>query len=125
MALIETDLYKFPDKFLPSREMNQRIVGHSSCEKALIMVINPLYKNLGNLALIVALGIFMTLLPFALFNWSLKRIEAGKTSVITFAEPMTATALGLILYGEDITLETAAGLAMILIALMLVGREKS
>ncbi|MBR4503442.1 MAG: DMT family transporter [Candidatus Methanomethylophilaceae archaeon] len=81
--------------------------------------------DLGNLALIVALGIFMTLLPFALFNWSLKRIEAGKTSVITFAEPMTATALGLILYGEDITLETAAGLAMILIALMLVGREKS
>ncbi len=87
--------------------------------------VSAMSADLWNLALIAALGIFMTLLPFALFNWSLKKIEAGKTSVITFAEPLTATVLGLLLYGERITPETAIGLAMILIALALIGREKS
>ena len=84
-----------------------------------------LSADIWNLALIAALGVFMTLLPFALFNWSLKKTDAGKTSVITFAEPMTATVLGLALYGEQVTAETAIGLAMILAALVLIGREKA
>ncbi len=73
-------------------------------------------------ALVVALGLAMTLLPFALFNYALDRVEAGKVSIITFAEPLTATALGLMLYGEALTAEAAMGMAMIVAALVAINR---
>ena len=77
-----------------------------------------------NLLLIIALGIFLTLLPFALFNHSLEFIEAGKASIISFAEPLTATAVGLLLYGEEITIETAAGMAVLFLALVIISRKQ-
>ncbi len=76
-----------------------------------------------NIALVVSLGLLMTLLPFILFNYALDRIEAGKASVITFVEPLTATVLGFLLYGEVLTIEAAAGMAMIMIALVAINRR--
>ncbi|MBR3410767.1 MAG: EamA family transporter, partial [Candidatus Methanomethylophilaceae archaeon] len=76
-----------------------------------------------NLVLVVSLGLLMTLLPFTLFNYALDRIEAGKASIITFAEPLTATAIGFLLYGEVLTIEAAIGMAMIMAALVAINRK--
>jgi drug/metabolite transporter (DMT)-like permease len=72
------------------------------------------------LALIVGTGVFVTLLPFVLFNWSMEKIEAGKASVITYIEVVAATVVGLLYYNEAIGLESVAGILLILVSLILI-----
>ncbi len=86
--------------------------------------LNIMFGDVSNLLLIVGLGLGMTLLPFWLFNFALERVEAGKTSIVTFIEPMTATALGFAVFGEDLTVEAMIGIAMILVALIIVNRKE-
>ena len=76
-----------------------------------------------NLALLLGLGLGLTLLPFGLYNYSLSRIEAGKASIISFIEPPTAVAVGLVAYGEPLTVEIAVGMVLILAALVLIVRK--
>ncbi len=77
-----------------------------------------------SMALLVGLGLGMTLLPFALYNFALDRIEAGKTSIISFSEPLTATAIGFAMYCEALTIEVVAGMAMIMAALLAINRDR-
>ena len=75
------------------------------------------------LALIVGTGIFVTLLPFVLFNYSLKKIEAGKASIITYVEPLAATVVGFIVYDEGITVGSVIGIALIFAGLVIINRR--
>ena len=72
--------------------------------------------------LIIATGILMTLLPFGLYNYAVGKIEVGTASVITYVEPLTATVVGFIFYSEAVTAESVIGIAVILLAVMLVNR---
>ncbi|MBE6519182.1 MAG: hypothetical protein E7Z70_06595 [Thermoplasmata archaeon] len=76
------------------------------------------------LLIVVGMGLFVTLLPFVLFNYSLTKIEAGKASVLTYAEPLAATVIGLIIYGEGVGIDTATGITMILLALIVINRKE-
>jgi len=75
------------------------------------------------LALIVGTGLFVTLLPFVLFNYSLKKIEAGKASIITYVEPLAATVVGFIVYDEGITVESVIGIVLIFAGLVVINRK--
>jgi drug/metabolite transporter (DMT)-like permease len=75
------------------------------------------------LALIVGTGFFVTLLPFVLFNYSLEKIEAGKASIITYVETIAATVVGFLVYNETIGIESAIGILLILIALIMINRR--
>ncbi|MCQ2079367.1 MAG: EamA family transporter [archaeon] len=76
----------------------------------------------GNLLTVVCLGVFLTLLPFGLYNYALGRVEAGKVAIVTYVEPVAATVVGLAFYGEEVTLGIVIGIALILVALALVNR---
>ena len=76
------------------------------------------------LLIVVGMGLLLTLLPFVLFNVSLKWIEAGKASVLSYAEPLAATVIGLVMYGEAVTVTSVIGMAMILFALMVINRRE-
>ena len=76
------------------------------------------------LLLVLGMGAFVTLLPFVLFNYSLTKIEAGKASILTYAEPLAATVIGLIVYQEGVGIDTATGLVLILLALILISRKE-
>lgn len=77
------------------------------------------------LLIVIGMGLFVTLLPFVLFNYSLTKIEAGKASILTYAEPLAATVIGLIIYGEGIGIDTATGITLILLALIVINRKES
>lgn len=62
--------------------------------------------------------IVFTLIPYLLYTAGLSVIGAGRASVIAFAEPMVATAAGLLIYGEKPTLMTVTGLALIFISVV-------
>jgi drug/metabolite transporter (DMT)-like permease len=76
------------------------------------------------LLIVVGMGLLLTLLPFVLFNVSLKWIEAGKASVLSYAEPLAATVIGMAMYGEAVTVPTVIGMAMILFALIVINRRE-
>lgn len=78
-------------------------------------------------ATLVMLGLafFMTLLPFALYNIGVSKMDAGKASIITYVEPLASTIVGFYVYNESITVPTTIGIAMILLSLILINHKVS
>ena len=78
-------------------------------------------------ATLVMLGLafFMTLLPFALYNIGVSKMDAGKASIITYVEPLASTIVGFYVYNEAVTVPTAIGVALILLSLILINHKPS
>lgn len=74
--------------------------------------------NPGGLALALFLGAVPTALAYVLFARGLQRLTSGETATLTLAEPLTATALGIVALGEDPTITTAAGATLVLAGLL-------
>lgn len=67
----------------------------------------------------LGLGIVSTFLPYILYTGGLKYIEAGKASVLAFAEPMVATIAGIVIFKESLHLQNALGIVLIFLAILL------
>ena len=82
----------------------------------------------GALMWMLALGILITTLPYFLYNFGLKGLDAGVASVIAFLEPMVATIAGFVIYSEEPTVFNYLGIFLILAAVILLnigfGRNK-
>lgn len=76
-----------------------------------------------NLILLLGLGVLMTLLPFGLYNYSMGGLDAGTAAIITYIEPVAATVVGLVAYGENVTWEIAVGIVMVMAALLILERR--
>lgn len=66
-----------------------------------------------------ALGVLSTLLPFILYTGGLRDIEAGKASVLAFAEPMVATIAGIVIFKEEMNWQNGLGIVLIFLAILL------
>ena len=73
----------------------------------------------GALLWMLALGLLITTLPYFLYNFGLKGLDAGVASVIAFIEPMVATIAGFMIYGEEPTVFNYLGILSILAAVVL------
>ena len=60
------------------------------------------------------LAVFSTAAPYILYTWGLARVEAGRASIMASLEPVVAALVGAAVFGEPITLLTAAGIACVL-----------
>lgn len=67
----------------------------------------------------MALGIISTFLPFVLYTTGLRQMEAGKASVLAFAEPMVAAVAGILIFGEMLRLQNMIGIFLIFTALVI------
>lgn len=67
----------------------------------------------------IALGVLSTLLPFILYTEGLTVTEAGKASVLAFAEPMVATIAGIVVFHEVLHVQNAMGILLIFLAIVL------
>lgn len=65
------------------------------------------------------LGIVSTFMPYIFYTGGLKYVEAGKASVLAFAEPMVATIAGIVIFKEVLHLKNAAGILLIFLAIVL------
>lgn len=68
---------------------------------------------------VLLLGIVSTLIPFLLYTKGLQNMEAGKASVMAFVEPMVATIVGIIIFGEQINIQNILGIGLIFISVIL------
>ena len=77
------------------------------------------------LPLLIGLGILTCVLPYFFYTLSMKELSAGTASALGIVEPMAATLFSVIFLDEKIDLLQIAGIALILIAVVLLGRTES
>jgi DME family drug/metabolite transporter len=69
--------------------------------------------------LLLYLGTGPTALAYALFTAGLRRVPATAAGIVTLLEPLTATTLGIVLFGERLGMAGLVGAALLLAALAL------
>ncbi|MCH5316850.1 MAG: EamA family transporter [Eubacterium sp.] len=67
----------------------------------------------------LGLGLISTFMPYIFYTTGLKHIDAGKASVMAFAEPMVATVAGILIFKETLKLSNAIGILLIFAAIVL------
>ena len=60
--------------------------------------------------------------PYSLYTVSLKALSSGTGSALGIVEPLSATLFGTFLFGEELTLWSAAGIVLILSSVVLLGK---
>ena len=75
--------------------------------------------DINGLAMALALGVLMTLVPFYLYAWSTQFIEPTLTAMISTLEIVAATIVGLLMFGEDITPMGIIGIVLVVSSVML------
>lgn len=75
--------------------------------------------------LAVAIGLATCFLPYVLYTWGLKEIPAGTASSMAIVEPMAATVFSVCLFGEAVTVFSAAGMVLIMGSVVLLNKAES
>lgn len=60
-----------------------------------------------------------TIFPYLTYTIGLKYVETGKASILAFVEPVVATVLGILLYGEVISLSGIMGIFMVILSIII------
>lgn len=84
-----------------------------------IAVNNPLY-----ILLMIACGICTCVLPYFLFTISLKYLPAGTASSLSIIEPLAATLFSIALLGERLSIFSAIGITLIVLAVFMLSKSK-
>ncbi len=66
----------------------------------------------------VGTGIVTCFLPYMFYTYGLSGMENGKASIIASIEPVVATLMGILVFGENLTLMSAAGVILVLGAIV-------
>jgi drug/metabolite transporter (DMT)-like permease len=84
---------------------------------------NARFSNSNAIYYLVTLGPLATALPFLLYTKGLSYLETSRASIIATLEPIVATVIGILLYGEPVTLFKIAGISIVIIAVSII-KEK-
>lgn len=68
---------------------------------------------------IIGLAIFCTVMPFLLYTTGLKKLEAGKASILATIEPIVSAIVGLIFFQEVFDLTKILGMICIISAILI------
>lgn len=96
-----------------------RLFGLGALLLAPVLIVEGLGEvgTAGGLALVVYLGAVPTALAYVLFARGLRHLPANEVATLTLAEPVTATALGVIVLAERPEAPALAGIALVLAGL--------
>lgn len=67
-----------------------------------------------NLLLVGGLALFSTVLPYLLYTLGLMKVENGKASIMASIEPVVATMLGILVFGESLSIMGVVGMILVL-----------
>jgi drug/metabolite transporter (DMT)-like permease len=77
-----------------------------------------------HMLLMIAHAVIGAALPYLMLNVSLKHIEAGKASILTSSEPVSAMLFGAFVYGEKLTIISVAGMVIAVTAFGIISTGK-
>lgn len=92
------------------------VAGIGSCFLAKPIEVVQIAANPSALLLVLGLTVFATALPYILYNKGLAKIDSGKASILASVEPVVAAIVGILAFGEPMTLWVVLGLVCILIS---------
>jgi len=74
--------------------------------------------------LLIGVGIVTFILPYFLYSFAMKDMNAGTASALSIVEPMSATLFSVALLGEKLSVISGIGIILILGAVFLLGRAE-
>ncbi len=78
----------------------------------------PVLLSPGRLLAALGLALFCTVLPFLLYTYGLRGMEAGKAAILATVEPLVAAIVGALFFHEQFTLSKLLGMVLILFAIV-------
>lgn len=78
----------------------------------------------GTLLFCIVSALLTTYLPYLIYAYGLTGIEPGRASIMASIEPVMATIVGITAFGEALTLWSAAGMALVLAAIVILNSGK-
>jgi drug/metabolite transporter (DMT)-like permease len=85
-----------------------------------IICISPFKISL----LLISVGLFTCVIPYMLFSLALKYLPVGTASALSITEPLSATVIAIVFFGEKATLISISGILLILIPCILLSLSK-
>jgi len=87
-------------------------------------IVTLIRENTENVTNFLLLVVFISALPAILYYKGLEKTQPGRASIITFIEPMVATAAGLIVYNEMLTVVKVFGICLIFLSLFILSLQE-
>lgn len=81
--------------------------------------VRVMFASWTNFGICIAAGVVTCYLPYLLYTYGLSGMEAGKASIMASVEPVVATFVGMIFFREKLTALSAAGVLLVLGAVVL------
>ncbi|MBQ3390018.1 MAG: EamA family transporter [Firmicutes bacterium] len=72
---------------------------------------------------VLGVGVLCTLIPYTIYTLAIRNVEIGKATIISFAEPLTAVVMGLVVFREPLTMNSTLAIAMMLASVVIVNAD--
>lgn len=73
----------------------------------------------------LAIALICTVAPYLLYTRGLQDVDAGQASILSTLEPLVAAAIGIFVFGEEVTAAKILGMALILASIFILNTSKS
>lgn len=73
----------------------------------------------------LAIALICTVAPYLLYTRGLQDVDAGQASILATLEPLVAAAVGIFVFGEEVTATKILGMALILASIFILNTSKS
>lgn len=83
-----------------------------------------MFASWGNAGLCLLAAVVTCYLPYLLYTYGLTGLEAGRASIMASVEPVVATFVGLVVFHEQMTFQAAAGVVLVLSAVVILNLKK-
>ena len=83
-------------------------------------MVNITKSNPSFILVLLLFGLVSTVLPYIFYTLGLSGMEAGKASIIASIEPVTATLLGITVFGESMSFMSLCGALIVLASIVIV-----
>lgn len=77
------------------------------------------FAGYGNVLFTVAFALVSTVLPYFVYTWGLQYVENGTASILASVEPVVATIIGVVLFGESLSGMELIGIVLVLASIVI------
>lgn len=82
-------------------------------------VAEAIFSNPGNVVFTLIFGLVSTVLPYFVYTWGLQYVETGTASILASVEPVVATLIGVVLFGETLSPVELFGVVLVLLSIVI------
>ena len=90
--------------------------------------VRPVFQycaNIRNLLFLILFILTGTIAPNMLYTWGMSRMDNDTASIIVSIEPIAATVIGVIAFGEQLSADTILGIGLMTVALIVLNLKSS